>query len=217
MMRTDRIEKEAIRYLGYGRHEVDRQTRELLTAAGTELQALIRPRWVVKELPLTLTGTARITIVNLTLHSRNLARNLRGCERVLLLGATLGSEVDQLMRRYAVTDIARAAVLQALAAASLEEFLDQQVARLKPQYAARGLFLRPRFSPGYGDLDISCQGDILRLLDTPRRIGLSLTAGSMLTPTKSVTAFIGLGRQDLQCVSAGCETCAKTDCEFRRS
>ena len=64
-------------------------------------------------------------IENIKIQSKNLAKNLCGCEKVVLLGATLGVQVDQLMKRYTYTNMAKTVVLQACAAAMLEEYLDE--------------------------------------------------------------------------------------------
>ncbi len=81
---------------------------------------------------------------------------------------------------------------------------------------SQGYDLRPRFSPGYGDFSIEHQGEILRMLDSAKKIGLSMTGGNMLAPTKSVTAVIGLGREAATCPPGGCEGCGKADCIYRR-
>ena len=81
--------------------------------------------------------------------------------------------------------------------------------------AAKGRGLRPRFSPGYGDFSIEHQRDIARVLDTARRIGLTVTDSLMLAPMKSVTAVIGVAETE-GCTEAGCGNCGKKDCEFRR-
>ena len=78
-------------------------------------------------------------------------------------------------------------------------------------------YLRPRFSPGYGDFSILYQKDVLRMLDAPKKIGLTMTDGYMLTPTKSVTAIIGISNTKEPCHRKGCEECDKSDCVYRRS
>ena len=45
-----------------------------------------------------------------------------------------------------------------------------------------GLYLRPRFSPGYGDFDIHYQEPIMRMLDCAKNIGLTITDSYMMTP-----------------------------------
>ena len=78
------------------------------------------------------------------------------------------------------------------------------------------LYLRPRFSPGYGDFDICYQEPIVRMLNCAKTIGLTLTDSFMMTPTKSVTAVIGISTQKERCPISGCEVCTKKDCEYRR-
>lgn len=149
--------------------------------------------------------------------SRNLSKNLRDCKEAILLGATLGIGADMLLKRYSLTDMSRVVVLQAAAAAMLEEFLDQWQSRLRVEFENSGQYLRPRFSPGYGDFDIRHQDRILRMLDADRRIGLTMTDSYMLTPTKSVTAVIGISRKREECPLEGCEVCNKKDCIYRRN
>lgn len=212
----DERTKEAARYLGYGRHAVDDQTKALVQEAFTELEQAAESRIVYRIFGLQVSGDDLVKIGDLEVRSRNLAKNLRGCDQVVMLGATLGVKVDLLMKRYSVTEMSKTVVLQACAAAVLEEYLDDRQEELRAEQEKEGYYLRPRFSPGYGDFDIRHQGDILRMLDSAKKIGLTMTGSSMLVPTKSVTAVIGLGRERTPCHRKGCETCDKTDCIYRR-
>lgn len=208
--------KEAIRYLGYGSRAVDDKTLALVLESFGELDQVAEKRIIYRIFRFTVPGTDLIEIDHLKIHSKNLFRNLKDCQEVVLLGATLGIQTDRLLERYSYTDMARTVVLQACAAAILEEYLDGWQERLRTQMEACGYYLRPRFSPGYGDFSIGHQGEILRMLDSAKRIGLSMTDGNMLTPTKSVTAVIGLGKNKTACPSGGCESCEKNDCLYRR-
>lgn len=209
--------KEAVRYLGYGRHAVDDLTLALVESSFEELDRVAKGRIVYRIFELEVSGDERIRIGELEVASKNLARNLRGCSQAVLLSATLGIEVDMLMKRYSLTQMSRTVVLQACAAAVLEEYLDDWQRDLAQEMKARDYYLRPRFSPGYGDFSILYQGDILRMLDSAKRIGLTMTDSSMLTPTKSVTAVIGLSEENVPCHIKGCEVCEKVDCIYRRS
>ena len=66
--------------------------------------------------------------------------------------------------------------LQACAAAMLEEYLDEWQTALEADMKKEGYYIRPRFSPGYGDFDIAHQDMILRMLDTAKKIGQRLPA-----------------------------------------
>ena len=133
-----------------------------------------------------------------------------------MLGATLGIEVDMLLRRYSLMDMSKTVVLQACAAALLEEYLDDWQEEHRKVAEMEGCYLRPRFSPGYGDFDISHQEDVIRMLECAKKIGLTMTDRYMLTPSKSVTAVIGISKEEVPCHRKGCEECGKTDCIYRR-
>ncbi len=208
--------KEAVRYLGYGSHAIDDGTLAMIDSAFKELELTAGRRIIYRIFDVSFKSADRMEIGMLSIVSRDLGKNLRGCESAVAAGATLGPGVDLLMRRHALTDMARVVVLQACAAAMLEEYLDECQAELQQKMNGQGLHLRPRFSPGYGDFSINHQKTILRMLDAPKKIGLSLTDGNMLTPTKSVTALIGLSSLEISCHKNGCEVCDKTDCSYRR-
>ena len=134
----------------------------------------------------------------------------------MLFGATLGAGTDRLIARISLSDMAKAVVIQSCAAVLLEEYCDERQVAIGEELEAEGLFLRPRFSPGYGDFDITYQQPLMRMLDCAKTIGLTMTDSFMMTPAKSVTALIGASPVKERCPVAGCEACGKTDCEYRR-
>ena len=133
-----------------------------------------------------------------------------------MCGATVVTGVDRLIARTSLTDMANAVVLQACAAAMLEEFCDEKQFEIGEELEKEGLYLRPRFSPGYGDFDIGFQKSFMQMLDCAKAIGLTMTESFMMTPTKSVTAVIGASRIKERCPIAGCEVCDKKECIYRR-
>lgn len=142
--------------------------------------------------------------------SKDLARHLKGCGKVLLLAATLGSRVDVAVRRLAVGSVAEGAAAQAVAAALIESYCDE----VQQQADTDGLAQRPRFSPGYGDWKLEEQKLMFSVLDCAKLIGLTLTEGMMMAPSKSVTAVIGLS-EDVACVWNKCMTCGNVNCPYR--
>lgn len=208
--------KEAIRYLGYGRHAIDERTLGLIQDSLIELEQIADERFVYRIFEIKEQNEKELTIENIKIQSKNLSKNLKGCKNVVVFGATLGTRVDLLMKKYSVSHMTKAVVLQACATAVLEEYCD----KIQKQIALgldTGLYLRPRFSPGYGDFSILHQKDMLQMLEAPKKIGLTLTEGYMLTPTKSVTAVMGISKEAKDCSIKGCEACAKKDCIYRRS
>ncbi|HJB83275.1 MAG TPA: Vitamin B12 dependent methionine synthase activation subunit [Candidatus Mediterraneibacter intestinavium] len=212
----ERREKEAVRYLGFGKNAVDDRTLALIRESFEDLDREAGKKSVHRIFEPGQITDERIVIGPMDIRSRSLSRNLRGCDKVILFGATLGTGADRLITRTSLTDMAKAAVLQACAAALLEEYCDECQQRIAEEMEAEGRYLRPRFSPGYGDFDIRHQETLMRMLDCAKSIGLTMTDSFMMTPTKSVTALIGAGRTRINCPVAGCETCGKKDCAFRR-
>jgi hypothetical protein len=51
---------------------------------------------------------------------------------------------------------------------------------------------RLRFRPGYGDLKLAAQQVIFEQLDCARQIGLTLNDSLVMSPSKAVTAIVGL-------------------------
>lgn len=221
--------KEAFRYLGYGRHAVDEQTLALVEASFQELSQVANARIVYRifdvsrpERTKKQTESDTLSIGGMKIKSKGLSKSLEGCGRAYMLGATLGVGVDRLIRRHSVADMAKAVAAQACAAVILEEYLDSWQAWADLELIEENKHLRPRFSPGYGDFDIRHQEEILRILDAAKKIGLTMTEGYMLTPTKSVTAVAGIAEGSFmkegrtEC-GRGCRSCGKEDCTYRRN
>ena len=212
----DHRTKEALRYLGYGRNPGEERTLELIRQSFEELAGLQEERIVWRREPVTVREPDQVETAGMDIRSRGLARNLKGCLEVILVAATLGTRTDLLLRRYSRTDMTRAVILQACAAARLEEYLDAWQEERKKELEEEGLYLRPRFSPGYGDFSIHHQKALLQRLEASKRIGLTMTDGYMLTPSKSVTALAGISLEETACHRQGCESCGKIDCAYRR-
>ncbi len=209
--------KEILRYLGYGRHEAKEQVLVLIEACVRELERAAVPKSIYKEYPLSFYGEEGIDCCAFQTCSKALKKNLKDCQSVLLFGATLGTGVDLLLHRYNRLQMSKAVVLQAAAAAMLEDYCDQMNEELEKKYEEKGLYLRPRFSPGYGDFSLECQPALLGGLEAGKRIGITLTDSLLMAPSKSVTAVIGISRIPGTCGMRSCQDCEKRDCAYRRT
>lgn len=123
----------------------------------------------------------------------SLARHLDGCGSVYLACGTLGAAFDAFHRRASAVSGADALILQAVASAMIEDWMDAIEDEIR-QELDPGETLVARYSPGYGDFPLAAQSALVTLLDTPRKVGVSLTSTFLLTPSKSVTAVIGVRR-----------------------
>lgn len=149
------------------------------------------------------------------LSGQDIRSHLSGCTDCILLAATLGAQVDALIRRAQVRDMEQALWLDAAASAAIEEVCDTAQRQIAEQL---GQSLTHRFSCGYGDLPLSIQPQLCTLLDSTKSIGLSVSHSSMLTPVKSVTAILGiLPAGTVASAPKPCTIChLKENCVLRR-
>lgn len=214
-MRTDVIRKETLRYLGLGSAEPDEKTLEMVNRAIALLSERCRPKNTSRIVEISA-GTGDIRLEGGTvIYSESITRVMSDCSRMLVFGATLGTEADILIKRETAANIAMGAVMQATAAAYIEEYCDELQTELNKRFSAEGEPLGDRFSPGYGDFALEYQRELFAILDCPRRIGLTLTDSFIMIPSKSVTAVIPIGGSCGR--QLGCRYCKKTDCQYRRA
>ena len=145
----------------------------------------------------------------------NVARLLRDCDQVILMAATLGAETEALLRRAQARDMALAVILDAAGSAAIEGVCDRLCAQLAERFAPR--CLTDRYSPGYGDMPLSQQAELCRVLELDKRIGVTLSPGGLMLPQKSVTALLGAADRPQPRRATGCEACGNRDaCQYRK-
>lgn len=164
--------------------EIILQKREVITTEQNSILKHDSSNSFAKE------TVAAINFANHSILSHHLYLNLKGCSKVVLFAATLGPQVDAMIRRYTKLDSAKAAVLQAIGSMFAEIFVDEVNSTIAKEFS--GYKLHPRFSPGYGDVPLSVQSIFFSLLSCTQKIGLTLTDSLVMAPEKSVTAFIGI-------------------------
>ncbi len=123
--------------------------------------------------------------------SKALARILRGCKRAVLLCATLGFEAERYLRKACSSSPSEHFILDAAADAMAEALCDAAEAEIFGERPHA-----PRFSPGYADLPIEFVGEIIRLTDAEKLLGVRLTKTFLTVPVKTVTAIIGIKEED---------------------
>ncbi len=142
--------------------------------------------------------------------SDSLAKNLKNCSEIIVFAATIGLGIDRLIKKYTAISPSKAVMLQAFGAERIEALCNTFCEEMKQYFS-----LKPRFSPGYGDLPIELQKEIFSVLDCPRKIGLTLNDSMLMSPTKSVTAIIGITDKEENNINNKCSLCENPDCGFR--
>lgn len=157
------------------------------------------------------------------IEGTKIGKHLAGCDKVILLAVTVGDDIeDMVTKRFSDGEYASSVLLDAAATTAVEQLADGMERAIKPKMAAQGYGMRWRFSPGYGDWPLDQQPELIRLTRC-ETIGITLSESKMLVPRKSVTAIIGLYKEEKHTTpeadaheARGCAVCGKKDCPSRR-
>lgn len=148
-------------------------------------------------------------------ESEVIARLLEQCNEVAIFALTIGSYLEETVAQLAKDGlILQAAVLDAVGSGATEKLADFVQEQIGEMARAQGLTISRRFSPGYCDWDVSQQKMVFRALpgNSP---SVSLTAGCLMIPRKSISGIIGIGPREVENYNP-CKTCDKQDCVGRR-
>lgn len=207
--------RDAIRYLGYKNKNLpDDAMMSQITELMAELEQACQPKYTMREVPISIENTT-IDFDFFKCESKNLSKNLKDCRKAIFMACTLGTQADFLVRRYSKISITKSLIINSCASALIEDFANKSQKEIASKLDHE--YLRPRFSPGYGDFDLKHQTDIVNLLNTSKNIGLTLSDSLILMPEKSITAVMGVSHNFDDCLIEGCEVCTKKNCEFRRN
>ncbi len=180
--------RQTLRFLGGRGESVPEDMAAVYAQCEQMVLRAVRPRACWQEFPVSKGADGFLDLGFAQVESHALTKNLEGCGRIVLFAATVGAEVDRLILRYEKLSPARGALLQAMGGCAAEQWCEEVDRQIRAMYGPT----RPRFSCGYGDLPLTLQKDIFRALDVTKYLGVTLTDGGLMSPTKSVTAIIGI-------------------------
>ncbi|MBR1530105.1 MAG: methionine synthase [Oscillospiraceae bacterium] len=197
--------KQAFRYMGL-HGEPDAQMLETADNCEKKLLSAVRPRYCWNIFQKENLKTILI--------GQDIQKHLENCASVILFCATLSQSTDLCIRQAQTADILSGMMTDAMASALTEQLCDEVEKEILSQFPEK--FSTWRFSPGYGDMPLEVQPDFLRVINAEKRLGICVSEGGLLIPTKSVTAMIGLSDEPLPKSKKGCGICnlSKT-CPYR--
>lgn len=178
---------EALRYMGVRGGTCDGQLLQMVSDVCELLRKNINCKACYTLLDVVHVSESTVLLGPLEIESLDFKRNLRGCTSAYLFSATVGISVDRFISRMTSMSASRGLAADSLASAAIEGLCDSLCEKL-----SCGVKLRRRFSPGYGDLSLAYQNEFINMLKAPKNIGIALTSSLMMTPTKSVTAVVGV-------------------------
>lgn len=205
------MKNEILRYLGYKNQEIDSHIDELIDDAMEEIGSLEKERYIYRSFEIDKDDGEHISLLgsNLQLYGEDIKDHLSKSKNCILMGASLGHQVDTRIRYYEKLSMTKAVILDACASARIEQLCDKVCKEIEDELLMEKKTITHRYSPGYGDLPIQIQGDFLSALNAKRTIGLTASASSILIPRKSVTAIVGIIDIGETRKEINCENCNK--------
>ena len=202
-MKLDLDIDEIKRYINY-EGKLDEITKSTVNKAVKLVEETVRPKYVLNYFPIKIEDSKiEVEKTIISWESNSLAKHLENCHSVVLLLVTLGSDLDQLIKRLEITDISLAFVVNAVAGEYLEKYIDY----IQDNEINSTGYLTSRFSIGYGDLDIEYQDDFVKVLEGAKRIGINVLPSHLMVPSKSVSAIIGLSDKPVNNDLSKCPNC----------
>ena len=122
-----------------------------------------------------------------SVKSQALSAVLSGCNEAIFIAVSSGIDTDRLISRTNIQSPAQAFMLDAIGSAMIESCADYICNIISKEHTCT-----KRFSPGYADLPIEFQKDMLNRLNAESTVGITLSDKLMMIPMKSITAVMGI-------------------------
>ncbi len=186
------------KYLGYRNITPDPKTLDLIDECIKEIESISRFKYIYKEY---------YEILPFLTLNKNYLKFLDGASSYLLVGMTLGIEVDRRLTFYQKTDMTKSLIFDCVASAYIEEVSDDYEKNSLP-YDVKSY----RFCPGYTNTSFLDNQEIARFLDI-RKIGINFLQSGLMVPLKSMVGIIAIGKT----MKKTCASCTNfSDCDFRK-
>ena len=204
---------EALRYMGSGDVAEIRTKAEKAVAMLRDISA---PKHIYKVFELNKNqGGYELSGSGIVLRGKSADTMLRDCRWAALMICTLGFGFEAELRKKQAHNMADALILDACGSALVEEGCDNAEREIKATLSDK--YLTDRFSPGYGDLDLSLQRDILEVLNGEKILGVHLNDSLLFYPSKTVSAIIGISKRMQPARIRGCDHCSmRESCALRK-
>ena len=139
-------------------------------------------------------------------------------EKVAVMTVTIGEDIENFItQEFKNGNYAFSLLLDAAATTAVEMLADNINNFIKITANKQGYSTTYRFSPGYGDWNITIQPEILQITNA-NLINVTTTDSCMLLPRKSVTAAIGFIPKNTnnKISKHNCNECKQINCHARK-
>lgn len=210
------IRDEALRYLGYKGQTLDETIIKQIDNNIEFLEKKVKPAYIYRIFDIYEDDTkVYLDGTNVTFVGTDIKNHLKGASKCAVMASTLGLQAERILNSLSKTKISEALIFDAVCTAKIEQVSDRCEEEIKQQVYKQGFYTNFRYSPGYGNFLLEYQRQIVTLLSCEKTIGLTVTDSSLLIPQKSVTAIIGIFKNEQNEPKKSCEMCKLKDkCNF---
>jgi len=197
---------------------IDQHTLDVTKKLISDCRKVMEPKGgyvVLDAIPVQNPG--EITIPGLSFQTgKTIVKMVKGSELFVFFVATAGPGPEKMAKTLMEEAQYLEAYITDLIASTLAEATAQYVHdHIKETWAAKGLKISNRYSPGYCGWKVDEQQKLFSLFPEGS-CGITLSSSSLMSPIKSVSAFVGVG-PDVSFRDYTCELCSMKDCTFRKT
>jgi hypothetical protein len=158
--------------------------------------------------------SVEINNINFDIH-KIVFGQLKKSESIAIFLCTAGEEIG-VRSRAAIKgkDFLRGYVYDIVGSEIVEAAGDLMQADLAKNILESDKKITNRFSPGYCGWDVAEQHNLFKLIPE-NYCGIHLTPSALMDPVKSISGFIGIGK-NVKYNSYTCRMCNQADCAYRR-
>ncbi len=187
------IEKEEVlKSLGYYRKKksvLSSSIDALIEEEMKKAKGLIRGKGIYVILPVESKSKDKIALKNITLKGKTIAKAMAKAEEIALFVDTIGPALEaEVNRLYQKDEYTKATILDTIGSVAADEGAEYLNSIIVEKARKKST---PRFSPGYGNWDLSIQKKLLKVTQASN-IGVTCNEAFFMIPRKSVSAAIGL-------------------------
>lgn len=214
---------EVLRYLEYNGQNIDDNLNNIIDQCIEITKNKVNPRYLLRVYPILREKNSldeyeiNLKKSNLRFKSKKLYKLLDDCEECIILSATLGLDIEREIRKYSYIELTKSIIIDACATTAIEEFCDLIEDNIKLNLKQYRKYITMRYSPGYGDLSVKNNKEIIDVLNLNKELGLTINENEIMIPRKSVIAIIGVTSKLKEETKKSCNECSNYKiCKYRK-
>ena len=156
-------EEEILRYMGYpSDYKIDEKQLETVRRIKNEIVSSSKPKTIYKHFEIASADRGiEIKDSDVVLLGNTIRKHLEGAKSCIIMAATLGAEVDRILRRTQIKSVSNGLIADACATAYIEAVCDETEKEINENSAMAWTFLQECVDTYYYDENFNSLYDVL--------------------------------------------------------